>query len=71
MVTHEIALKHGIQGWVRNEADGTVLAVLEGTPDVVDRFLDEIGDRMSGFITNVSSSRFDDDHGYDGFEIKR
>ncbi len=70
MVTHEIALRHGLHGWVRNEANGTVLAVLEGTPDSVDGCLDEIGERMSGFITNVASSRFDDDHGYDGFEIR-
>lgn len=70
MVTHEIAIGHGLHGWVRNEANGTVLAVLEGTPTAVDGCLDAISERMSGFITNVSSSRFDDDHGYDGFEIR-
>jgi len=70
MVTHEIAQRHGLCGWVRNEANGSVLAVLEGTSAAIDGCLDEIRERMSGFITGVSSSRFDDDHGYDGFEIR-
>lgn len=70
MVTHEIALRHELHGWVRNEANGTVLVVLEGTPAAVDGCLEEISERMSGFITNVASTRFDDDHGYDGFEIR-
>jgi acylphosphatase len=70
MVTREVALGHGLCGWVRNEADGSVLAVLEGSPAAVDGCLEEIGLRMAAFIRTVSSPRFDDDHGYDGFEIR-
>lgn len=70
MVTREVALGHGLSGWVRNEADGSVLAVLEGSPAAVDGCLEEIGRRMAVFIRTVSSPRFDDDRGYDGFEIR-
>jgi acylphosphatase len=30
------ALRHGVQGWVRNRRDGSVEAVLSGAPDKVD-----------------------------------
>ena len=70
MVTHEIARRHGVCGWVRNEADGTVLAVIEGSPAAVELCLDEIRERMCPCITDVSVCRCDEDHGYDGFEIR-
>lgn len=33
------AQAHGVAGWVRNRADGTVEAVLEGEQDAVDQVL--------------------------------
>jgi acylphosphatase len=33
------ASEEGVAGWVRNNADGTVEAVLEGPPDAVERVL--------------------------------
>jgi acylphosphatase len=35
--TRERAKSHGVNGWARNLADGSVQAVLEGEPEAVDR----------------------------------
>ena len=35
--TMEAAKANGVTGWVRNEPDGSVLAVFEGEPDRVER----------------------------------
>lgn len=36
--TRLIARDHTVRGFVRNEPDGSVLCVVEGTPDELDRF---------------------------------
>ena len=37
--TRRLAEAHGVAGWVRNAADGTVEGVFEGTRDAVERML--------------------------------
>ena len=37
--TREEARRYGLRGWVRNEIDGSVSAVVEGPPDLVDAFV--------------------------------
>ena len=37
--TRERARAHGVAGWVSNRPDGAVEAVLEGSPDAVERVL--------------------------------
>ncbi len=36
------ALRHGLSGWVRNRADGTVEALISGPPDAVEAMLAEL-----------------------------
>lgn len=59
-----------IQGWVRNEDDGSVLLVAEGPKGDVDGLIADIERRMAGFIR---SARRDDGpvRGEAGFEIRR
>ncbi|WP_116086930.1 acylphosphatase [Tropicimonas sp. IMCC34011] len=40
--TKERAEVFGLDGWVRNETDGSVSACLSGPPDTVDRMLKEM-----------------------------
>lgn len=38
--TQDVAVSHGIHGWVRNARDGTVEALLEGDEDGVKKVID-------------------------------
>jgi acylphosphatase len=38
--TREFAERNGVAGWVRNREDGTVEALLEGTPESVQAVID-------------------------------
>ena len=46
----DIARRHDVAGYVRNEPDGTVRLVLEGTPEAVEAFLAELGRAMDGYV---------------------
>jgi acylphosphatase len=62
----------GVDGWVRNRADGSVEALARGSGDELDRFkrcLEE-GPRFSG-VTSVSVVDGPDDDVEPGFEIRR
>jgi acylphosphatase len=65
-----LAADYPIAGWVRNEADGSVLLVVEGVPEDLRRYLDALRARLGAFI------RSSDEHpgapeGLTGFEIRR
>lgn len=51
------AIKHGVGGWVRNMADGSVEILAEGEADALDPFLDAI--RIGPRAAQVSDLRIE------------
>lgn len=69
-VAKELAREHGIMGWVRNEADGTVSLVAEGPRETVHAYLQALRDRMSQCIDDEKVVESDHTRGYTGFEVR-
>jgi len=51
-----VALRHDVRGYVRNLSDGRVELVMEGADTEMDELVNEVCDRMSGFIKKVDSN---------------
>jgi len=69
-VSHELANEHGVTGWVRNEADGTVSLIAEGERKNIEAYLDALRARMGSNIDNEKITTSDESRGYAGFEIR-
>lgn len=69
--TETVAMGFDVAGWVRNEADGSVLCVAEGEPDELDRFLNAIREAMAGNIREVRVERSEATGEFEGFGIRR
>lgn len=65
-----LANEHGVTGWVRNEADGTVALVAEGPREKVEAYLDALRERWGKNITDEKLEEKQDERGYAGFEIR-
>jgi acylphosphatase len=48
--TVQLAKQFAVTGWVRNEPDGRVRMVSEGTREEIQSFLDALNDRMRDFV---------------------
>lgn len=66
----DTAKDFAVQGWVRNERDGSVFLVAEGESAEIDRFLERLKSRMNRFISTVDR-RDCPPMGERGFEIAR
>lgn len=70
MWTLDRARAHGVAGWVRNEPDGTVTAVVQGHDDDVTAMVSELHDGPDwARVHDVTTSDVEVDSGLDGFRI--
>lgn len=65
-----VASAHGVTGWIRNEADGSVRLVAEGADSAVKAFLAELRDRLSDYIGDEQMTTGEDTGRYAGFEVR-
>jgi acylphosphatase len=66
----QIAAGFDVTGYVQNLADGRVRLVVEGAPQELDRFLDEVRAQMAGYIREVQSEAGTATGEFDDFEIR-
>jgi len=65
-----LATDLGVNGWVRNEADGSVHLVVEGDESTVKKFLDEMHRRLQDHISDEQQTTGPATGRYSGFEIR-
>ena len=53
--TQNIALRHNVLGYVRNLPDGRVELVVEGDEGEIDNVVQNIRQRMAGYVRNVEA----------------
>lgn len=64
-----IADAYGLDGWVRNNPDGSVTVMLEGEDAKIDAFIDELNDRMGAQITEYRQKSVKTGKNRDGFDV--
>ena len=64
------ASSRGVAGWVRNEPDGTVSAVLEGSPDAVEALVDWCRRGPRGASVEGLERQEGDARGEHGFAVR-
>jgi acylphosphatase len=68
--TRQQATRHGVAGWVTNRSDGAVEAVLEGSPQAVDRVLQFISEGPPHARVQDVDVREEQPEGLSGFRIR-
>ncbi|ERH13138.1 MAG: acylphosphatase [halophilic archaeon J07HB67] len=69
--TRDTARDHGVDGWVRNLADGRVEAVFEGPRDAVDTLVAFCDTGSPAAAVDEVRVDYEDPTGVDGFQIRR
>jgi acylphosphatase len=65
-----LALRSGVGGWVRNNRDGSVEAVLEGEPDAVERLVVFCRDGPRGARVDDVDVHEEEVEGLRGFAVR-
>jgi acylphosphatase len=65
-----VAQSRGVSGWVRNRADGTVEAVFEGEPDLVESLVRLSRDGPRGAAVERVEVVGEEPEGLSGFEVR-
>ena len=66
----DLARGFPVCGFVRNEPDGSVLLVVEGAEEHLERYLDALRQAQHDKIRSEELEAFDEERGYPGFEIR-
>src|SRR5882724_5300082 len=53
--SRSVASAHPVSGWVKNEADGTVLLEVQGAGDAIEAFLSDLRGRMDRLVARESA----------------
>lgn len=69
--TRDTAREHGVDGWVKNLADGRVEAVFEGEPGPVAELVSFCHEGSPAAEVEGVSVEYEPPEGLDGFEIRR
>lgn len=69
--TRQAARERGVDGWVRNLADGRVEAVFEGAPDRVDSMVEWCHEGSPNARVEDVDVEYEDPAGLQGFSIRR
>jgi acylphosphatase len=67
----DIAGGHAVTGWVRNEADGSVMLEVQGSIDAVERYLRAVEATMGRFIVSTARMNVDVVAEERRFEVRR
>ena len=68
--THNIAQRHNVLGYVRNLPDGRVELVMEGDEREMEDVVQNLQQRMSGYVRNIESQAVPATGEFDRFFIK-
>lgn len=69
--TRDLAREHGVEGWVRNDPEGTVTAHLEGPADGIQQIVSWMrsGGPPRARVHDVDTAAVDDE-GHSGFRVR-
>jgi len=68
--TCQVAGRFAVTGWVRNERDGSVRCVVEGTPGELEAFVAAVVEAMSGYVKDTRVTREQAVGDLKGFDIR-